>query len=108
MQLKYGLSLELSIRQPRWLPNSRYTFSLSMTRYHTIKLRPQQYLGVGPRAIASAWSSLPGITDADAKRLSGVLRTHGEIENRVQGVLDVAMGEDANRTRAGESAQKLA
>lgn len=53
-------------------------------------------------------SSLPGTTDADAKRLSSVIRTHWEIENRVHWVLDVAMGEDANRTRAGESAQNLA
>jgi hypothetical protein len=53
-------------------------------------------------------SSLPGTTDEDAKRLSSVIRTHWEIENRVHWVLDVAMGEDANRTRAGESAQNLA
>ena len=53
-------------------------------------------------------SWLPGTTDDDAKRLSGVLRTHWEIENRVHGVLDGAMGEDTNRTRAGESAQNLA
>ena len=53
-------------------------------------------------------SSLPGTTDDDAKRLSGVIRTHWEIENRVHWVLDVAMGEDTNRTRAGESAQNLA
>jgi predicted transposase YbfD/YdcC len=53
-------------------------------------------------------SSLPGTTDDDAKRLSGVIRTHWEIENRVHWVLDVAMGEDTNRTRAGDSAQNLA
>jgi predicted transposase YbfD/YdcC len=53
-------------------------------------------------------SSLPGATDEEAKHVSGVMRTHWEIENRVHGVLDVAMGEDANRTRAGESAQNLA
>jgi predicted transposase YbfD/YdcC len=53
-------------------------------------------------------SSLPGTTDEDAKRLSSGIRTHGEIEHRVHGVLDVAMGEEANRTRAGESAQHLA
>jgi predicted transposase YbfD/YdcC len=53
-------------------------------------------------------SSLPGTTDNDAKRLSRVIRTHGELENRVHWVLDVAMGEDTNRTRAGESAQNLA
>ena len=53
-------------------------------------------------------SSLPGATDDDAKRLNRVIRTHGEIENRVHWVLDVAMGEDVNRTRKGESAQNLA
>jgi Transposase len=53
-------------------------------------------------------SSLPGATDDDAKRLNRVIRTHWEIENRVHWVLDVAMGEDANRTRSGESAQNLA
>jgi predicted transposase YbfD/YdcC len=53
-------------------------------------------------------SSLPGTTDNDAKRLNCLIRTHWEIENRVHWVLDVAMGEDANRTRKGESAQNLA
>jgi predicted transposase YbfD/YdcC len=53
-------------------------------------------------------SSLPGATDEDAQRLNRVIRTHGEIENRVPWVLDVAMGEDVNRTRKGESAQNLA
>ena len=53
-------------------------------------------------------SSLPGTTDDDAKHLNRVIRTHWEIENRVHWVLDVAMGEDTNRTRAGESAQNLA
>jgi predicted transposase YbfD/YdcC len=53
-------------------------------------------------------SSLPGATDADAKRLNDIIRTHWEIENRVHWVLDVAMAEDTNRTRKGESAQNLA
>ena len=53
-------------------------------------------------------SSLPGATDDDAKRLNRVIRTHWEIENRVHWVLNVAMGEDVNRTRKGESAQNLA
>jgi predicted transposase YbfD/YdcC len=53
-------------------------------------------------------SSLPGATDADAKRFNDVIRTHWEIENRVHWVLDVAMAEDTNRTRKGESAQNLA
>ena len=53
-------------------------------------------------------SSLPGASDGDAKRLNSVIRTHWEIENRVHWVLDVAMAEDTNRTRKGESAQNLA
>jgi predicted transposase YbfD/YdcC len=53
-------------------------------------------------------SSLPGATDAEAQRLNSVIRTHWEIENRVHWVLDMAMGEDTNRTRKGESAQNLA
>jgi predicted transposase YbfD/YdcC len=53
-------------------------------------------------------SSLPGATDEDAQRLNRVIRTPWEIENRVHWVLDVAMGEDVNRTRKGESAQNLA
>jgi predicted transposase YbfD/YdcC len=53
-------------------------------------------------------SSLPGATNADAKRLNDIIRTHWEIENRVHWVLDVAMAEDTNRTRKGESAQNLA
>ena len=53
-------------------------------------------------------SSLAGATDADATRFNGVIRTHWEIENRVHWVLDVAMAEDSNRTRKGESAQNLA
>ena len=53
-------------------------------------------------------SSLPGTTDEDAQRLNRVIRTHWEIDNRVHWVLDVAMGEDVNRTRKGESAQNLA
>jgi predicted transposase YbfD/YdcC len=53
-------------------------------------------------------SSLPGTTDHDAQRLNRIIRTHWEIENRVHWVLDVAMGEDANRARKGESAQNLA
>ena len=37
-----------------------------------------------------------------------MIRTQWEIENRVHWVLDVAMGEDTNRTQSGESAQNLA
>jgi predicted transposase YbfD/YdcC len=53
-------------------------------------------------------SSLPGTTHADAQRAHRVIRTHWESEHRVHWVRDVAMGEDNNRTRNGESAQNLA
>jgi predicted transposase YbfD/YdcC len=53
-------------------------------------------------------SSLPGAPDEAAQRLNRVIRTHGEIDNRVHWVLDVAMGAAVNRTRKGESAQNLA
>ncbi len=53
-------------------------------------------------------SSLPGATDDDAKRLHRVIRPHWEMENRVHWGLAVAMREDTNRTRAGESAQNRA
>jgi predicted transposase YbfD/YdcC len=53
-------------------------------------------------------SSLPGATDDDAKRFHRVMRTPWEIENRVHWGLDVAMGEDGNCARKGESAQHLA
>ena len=50
----------------------------------------------------------PRDTDNAAQRLNRVIRTHWEIENRVHWVLDVAMGEESNRTRKGDSAQNLA
>jgi predicted transposase YbfD/YdcC len=53
-------------------------------------------------------SALPGATDADAQRFNSVIRTHGERENRVHWVLDVALAEDSHRTRTGESTQNLA
>jgi predicted transposase YbfD/YdcC len=56
----------------------------------------------------SSISALPGATAADAKRFNSVIRTHWEIDNRVQWVLEVAMAEETNRTRQGDSAQNLA
>ena len=53
-------------------------------------------------------SSLPGTTDDEAQRGRGVRRTPGESEHRGHGVREVAMGEETNRTRAGERAQTLA
>ena len=52
--------------------------------------------------------SLPGTPDDKAKRWSRVIRTPWAIENRVQWVLDVALGEETNRPRGGESTQNLA
>jgi predicted transposase YbfD/YdcC len=53
-------------------------------------------------------SALPGTTDHEAQRLHGVMRTHWARDNRVHGVLEVAMGEETNRTRRGDSAPHLA
>jgi predicted transposase YbfD/YdcC len=60
------------------------------------------------RARRYSLRALPGTTDGEAKRLRRGMRTHWEMENRVHWGLDVAMGEDTKRTRAGESAQNLA
>ena len=53
-------------------------------------------------------SSLPANTDADAERANDVIRTHWSVENQLHWVLDVAMAEDINRSRAGHSAANLA
>jgi predicted transposase YbfD/YdcC len=52
--------------------------------------------------------ALPGTTQADAQRANRVIRTPWEMEQRVHGGLDVAMGAESHRTRNGESAQPLA
>jgi hypothetical protein len=64
--------------------------------------------GPDPGEQRSYVSALPGATDAEAKRCNSVICTHGEIEPRGHGVLDVAMAEERNRTRQGDSAQHLA
>lgn len=45
---------------------------------------------------------------ADAAKLLGWHRGHWGIENRLHWVLDVTMGEDANRARSGSAPQVLA
>ena len=46
--------------------------------------------------------------EADAKRLSGLIREHWGIENELHYVRDVTLGEDACRVRKGSSPQVLA
>jgi predicted transposase YbfD/YdcC len=45
--------------------------------------------------------------DADAKALLALVRGHWGIENKLHWVLDVAFGEDANKTRAGHAGENL-
>jgi len=53
-------------------------------------------------------SSLPASTAAHAVRANHAIRRHWSVENEVHWVLDVAMDEDLNRSRVGNSAQNLA
>jgi len=46
--------------------------------------------------------------EADAERLSGLVREHWGIENRLHYVRDVTLGEDACRVRKGSAPQVLA
>jgi hypothetical protein len=46
--------------------------------------------------------------EADAKRLSGLVREHWGIENGLHYVRDVTLGEDACRVRKGSAPQVLA
>jgi hypothetical protein len=46
--------------------------------------------------------------EADAKRLSGLIREHWGIENELHYVRDVTLGEDACRVRKGSAPQVLA
>lgn len=53
-------------------------------------------------------SSLPASTADHASHANHAIRTHWSVENQVHWVLDVAMDEDLNRTRVGNSAENLA
>lgn len=46
--------------------------------------------------------------EADAERLSGMVRAHWGIENGLHYVRDVTLGEDASRVRKGSAPQVLA
>jgi hypothetical protein len=46
--------------------------------------------------------------EADAQRLSGLVREHWGIENELHYVRDVTLGEDACRVRKGSAPQVLA
>lgn len=48
------------------------------------------------------------LTDSDAKRFAKALRGHWGIENKLQWVLGVTMGEDANRTSKDHGPENLA
>src|SRR5438128_4754367 len=50
MQLRYGLSEQQYVRQPRRSRNSHRIVSLQVPRYHTIKSFSQQYLAEEPSA----------------------------------------------------------
>jgi hypothetical protein len=49
-----------------------------------------------------------GPQEADAQRLLGLVRGHWGIENRLHGVRDGTLGEDACRVRRGAAPQLLA
>jgi len=53
-------------------------------------------------------SSLPAATADHAADANHAIRRHWSVENEVHWVLDVAMDEDLNRSRVGNSAQNLA
>jgi predicted transposase YbfD/YdcC len=53
-------------------------------------------------------SSLPASTADHAAHANHAIRRHWSVENEVHWVLDVAMDEDLNRSRVGNSAQNLA
>ena len=66
---------------------------LEITRERTVK-------GVTTVEVEYAMTSLKP-EEADAKRLSGLVREHSGIENRLHYVRDVTLGEDACRVRKG-------
>jgi len=53
-------------------------------------------------------SSLPGVTNKDARRTARAIRNHWGIENCLHWVLDIAFREDDNRTRKQHGPQNLA
>ena len=73
---------------------------LEITRERTVK-------GVTTVEVEYAMTSLKP-AEADARRLSGLVREHWGIENALHYVRDVTMGEDACRVRRGSAPQVLA
>jgi hypothetical protein len=73
---------------------------LEITRERTIKAKTSV-------EVEYAMTSLKP-EEADAKRLSGLVREHWGIENELHYVRDVTLGEDASRVRRGSAPQVLA
>ena len=73
---------------------------LEITRERTVK-------GKTTVEVEYAMTSLKP-QEADAKRLSGLVREHWGIENELHYVRDVTLGEDACRVRKGSAPQVLA
>jgi hypothetical protein len=73
---------------------------LEITRERTVK-------GKTTVEVEYAMTSLKA-GEADAQRLSELVRQHWEIENRLHYVRDVTLGEDACRVRRGAAPQVLA
>jgi hypothetical protein len=75
-------------------------------------VKSRAYENSPEKPLCELLTKIQGVTanlpSRDTKRLSRGMRTHWAIENRVHWVLDVAMGEDTKRTRAGERAPNLA
>jgi predicted transposase YbfD/YdcC len=73
---------------------------LEITRERTMQ-------GVTTVEVEYAMTSLTP-EEADAQRLSGLVRGHWGIENRLHYIRDVTLGEDACRVRKGSAPQVLA
>jgi hypothetical protein len=73
---------------------------LEITRERTVK-------GVTTVEVVYAMTSLTP-QEANAERLSGLVRQHWAIENALHYVRDVTLGEDACRVRIGSAPQVLA
>jgi len=73
---------------------------LEITRERTVKGKTTVEVVYGMTSLAAE--------EADAERLSGLVREHWGIENGLHYVRDVTLGEDACRVRKGSAPQVLA
>lgn len=63
---------------------------------------------VGDKMTEETRYFISSLDSQDPKRLERIVRAHWAIENNLHWVLDIAFGEDSNRTRKGHSAANLA